>query len=236
MNNNRLNKGNNVDKTTFENAIRVHKVDFFKGGQALALTVAGLWKANIAFAELAENTRVALVSCDNAIAGFEKMLADKSKVLTAKEIRARIAEQESRKEEIALQYAKEKADTARFSFSDNEKALAGALKKAACKNDVAAAFVAYFKGYGLDINNTSFLTDLLYRCYKEKTSVKKYVTSAGAATLIIDINGTIKNVISFTFESMVAAKAIKPVIIPEVLRKKYCPTKEEIAERKRKAI
>lgn len=205
------------------------RIDFYKSNKALTLNVSEYFRIKIANAETAEKYRLSVLSQNEDIKKWEKLVSgeETTKVWTGEQLLENLTNAKARLEEIVAEYEKYLEERERFNEGENEKALKKALNTAAGMNDVRKAFVDYFKAYNVNITDSLFLENLVIKCFREKVSVKKLVKTDGKQALQIDGNGTFTAVIALTFETLCAINLVKPAMIPSVLRDKYLPPKKK---------
>ena len=138
---------------------------------------------------------------------------------------AQIAEYQKQRDE---QIAKE----AKFEFSEADKKFKKALKEADGSADlISDAVVAFFATYGLNVDGTYFLAEVL-DTFGMKFDFKTLVATGGRDARAIDVNRALEMMYATAYTHMATVHVIKMTQIPEIVREKFAPKKSNKKSKK----
>lgn len=202
------------------------KVDFFSSSRELSLRTAEYFRVILHKAEIKAISSAKIASTMNSIAGINDMLAGNTQIDISKEkLEEMLANYTSILTSLEEEQEKQLKEEACFAWTDTDKSFKKCVAKAERPEQVLSEVRAWFKHYGLVIDNTTFETAVM-NSIGQKTNVKKMVKSNGTKALVYDASNALKNLYAVSFEWMVEAGTIKPAQIPSVLRNKYTKTKK----------
>ena len=202
------------------------KVDFFSSSRELSLRTAEYFRVVIHKAEIKAIFAAKIESTMNSIAGINDMLAGNTQIDISKEkLEEMLANYTSILTSLEEEQEKQLKEEACFAWTDTDKSFKKCVAKAERYEQVLAEVRAWYKHYGLVIDNTTYETQVM-NTKGQKTNVKKIEKSNGTKTLVYDASNALKNLYAVGFEWMVEAGTIKPAQIPSVLRDKYTKTKK----------
>ena len=202
------------------------KVDFFSSSRELSLRTAEYFRVVIHKAEIKAIFAAKIESTMNSIAGINDMLANNTQIDISKEkLEEMLANYTSILTSLEEEQEKQLKEEACFAWTDTDKSFKKCVAKAEKYEQVLAEVRAWYKHYGLVIDNTTFETAVM-NSIGQKTNVKTMVKSNGTKALVYDASNALKNLYAVGFEWMVEAGTIKPAQIPSVLRDKYTKTKK----------
>lgn len=202
------------------------KVDFFASSRELSSRTAEYFHVVIHKAEIKAIFAAKIESTMNSIAGINDMLAGNTQIDISKEkLEEMLANYTSILASLEEEQEKQLKEEACFAWTDTDKSFKKCVAKAEKPEQVLSEVRAWFKHYGLVIDNTTFETAVMNSIGK-KINQKKIVKSNGTKALVYDASNALKNLYAVGFEWMVEAGTIKPAQIPSVLRDKYTKTKK----------
>ena len=107
-----------------------------------------------------------------------------------------------------------------FSLSEADKTLKKALSGEKTPAQIYSAVCAWFKSYGLDVDGTTFISDVI-KTFGDKFDMKTLVNSKDNKCLKLDVTRALQNVYCSCYTAMCNAGTIKPAQIPDIVRDKY---------------
>lgn len=201
----------------------LNRVDFFKADRSMSTRVVEymrckVWKKAIQleYAKKINDVQKILDSLEKLSGSLIAEKSDDTKISCL----AQIAKYEKERDE---QIEKE----TKFSLTDADKVFKKAVKKADGAADlVAEAVCAWFKEYGVDVENTYFLEEVLSH-FGSKFDFRKLVTTDGADARALDASRALDMMYATAYTHMATVGTIKVAQIPEIVRDKYAPKKSK---------
>jgi hypothetical protein len=207
--------------TATTNTTATKKVDFFQSAKTLSARTSKFFRVVIKKAELNAIYSERIAANETSIASINDMLSRGTDLnVTVEELEKMRENYVTINEALKNEWEKLLKEQATFEFTEDDKAFKKALKSASSQEDVIKAVRVFFKGYKLEVANTTFEAAILESIGK-KVDVKTIVKSNGTKALSYDANNALKNLYGVSFEAMVEAGTIKAADIPSVLAKKY---------------
>ena len=211
----------NKTNTTNNNTTTLAKVDFFASSKELASRTSEYFRVMLHRAEIKSIFSTKIESTMNSISGVEDMLAGKTKIdISEDKLNEMLKNYQTILAGLESERDKLLKEEASFSLTETDKSFKKCVAKATHREQVLSEVRAWFKHYGLIIDNTTFEVAVM-ESIGQKTSVKRLVNSNGEKVLVYDASNALKNLYAMGFEWMVQAGTIKAAMIPSVLQDKY---------------
>lgn len=197
------------------------KLDLFKADKMMSERVADFMQKKIWGITLKARCKIEMQTLEDAIKGYEKL---EGSILIDDAPRL-ISEAQNEIARLKSVLAEQLKDEATFSFTDNDKDLYKLYKDGNAIDGVRA----WFKVYGLEVDNTELEKNILDAIGGKKRSSAKTIINSGA-TKFNDNLRTKTDILGLFYgelsEAMLKVGTLKPSAIQDDVRKFYAPKKK----------